>query len=97
MGIVADSGTETRVFLRPFSSHQYLRFTLIMHHGLRRVQIRTAQLNERNEILAVGQINYILQKYSFLVRVFIRRSDRLTAIKISIISEKYSVVSIYNM
>lgn len=83
-----DSDTEIWVSLRPLPSHQYFRFILIMYHGFCRVQIRTAQLHERNDILAVGQINYILQKYCFLAREFIRRSNRLTAIKLSIVCEK---------
>jgi hypothetical protein len=59
-----------------------------MYHALYRVQIRTTQLNGRSEM---GQINPILQKYCSLARVFIRITDRLTAIKTSIICEKCGV------
>ena len=58
-------------FLHPLSSHQYFRFALIMYHGFCRVQIRPAQLHERNEIFAVGQTNYIIKKYRLLGREFI--------------------------
>lgn len=87
MGILVDSDTKIRVSLRPLSSHQYFRFTLIMYHGFCRVQIRTAQLRESNEILSVGQINCIHKKYCFLATEFIRRSNRLTAITILIVCE----------
>jgi hypothetical protein len=62
VGFVVDSDTEIWVSLRPLSSHQYFRFTLIMYLGFCRVQIRTAQLHERNEILAVEKLIIFLKK-----------------------------------
>jgi len=87
MEFVVNSDTEIWVYLRPLSSHQYFRFALIMYHRFCRVQIKPAQLHERNEILTVGRTNYILQKYCFLAREFIRRSNKQIANKISIICE----------